>query len=435
MKRNVIILLLSLFFCVAVQAQSQSSDIPAMQKEILTSLRKLRLDWNNPSGKSRLLKSVNLQRLDSIIDQEHDPFSGELSLTKYEYIYNKTLAEVAKSTIYDSTAMQWDSSRIEYLYYNPEGLLALDSICIWDTTAAQWETYEKTVYSYSGGNNTETITLDWDSNSSQWENSMRHIYTYNENNQIVEAKDMFWMDSLWMDSNLAQYTYSSDSLLSEVIHLSKNDTVWENTQRDTYTYNADKLPEMLKMDTWDPATSAWKDYVKVELNYDEYYNLSSFVAYYFYYIWLEVSKGNYSYDNNYTKEQLVLPPIQEDVLFAIRHMLLNAEMYVKNAQQQWEEFISSSYFYSEHEYDGVAKIPSKDQFIYPNPFKDILFIKGAHPAEPLTIRIYNSEGQLVFLKIVEEGQIRLNVPTLPSGIYLYRIDAPSANFRGKLIKL
>ena len=247
---------------------------------------------------------------------------------------------------------------------------------------------------------------------------------------------MHWSDSLWVNDNFTQYDYSSDSLLNTATHFSWNDSLWLTTQRDTYSYNQDKFPEMLKMDVWNAQDSTWTDNVKINFSYDEHQNFSSFTAYYFYFIWLEVSKGNYTYDDNYTRDQLVLPPMQEDIVFSIRHMLLDTKMYYYNLQtQQWKDLVILNYYYSEHEYDKVNESISKDIRIYPNPFKDIFYVNNTHSGELLMIYIYNLDGKLLYCKTLNKGQVSITIPAIPSGMYIYQIISPSANFRGKIIKL
>ncbi len=437
-RNSISVVFLSIAFCIAtVQAQSNSDKLlPDMQKEILKSIRKLHFDRKDPVKRSQLLKSVNLQRLDSVTNQQTDPISGELTVEKYEYIYNETLTEKVKTYVFDSTKMQWDSSRIEFLFYNQEKLITIDSICVWDTLNMQWKTNEKFVYSYANGNNTETLDYLWDNDLSQWNNNKKYLYSYNEADQILEETDMHWSDSLWVNDNFTQYDYSSDSLLNTATHFSWNDSLWLNTQRDTYSYNQDKFPEMLKMDVWNAQDSTWTDNVKINFSYDEHQNFSSFTAYYFYFIWLEVSKGNYTYDDNYTRDQLVLPPMQEDIVFSIRHMLLDTKMYYYNLQtQQWKDLVILNYYYSEHEYDKVNESISKDIRIYPNPFKDIFYVNNTHSGELLMIYIYNLDGKLLYCKTLNKGQVSITIPAIPSGMYIYQIISPSANFRGKIIKL
>jgi hypothetical protein len=65
-----------------------------------------------------------------------------------------------------------------------------------------------------------------------------------------------------------------------------------------------------------------------------------------------------------------------------------------------------------------VKTIDASQFIYPNPASQVLFVKGI---DQPTFAIYDSQGALVLNGIVVDG--RINISTLPSGIYLIELYA------------
>jgi hypothetical protein len=78
---------------------------------------------------------------------------------------------------------------------------------------------------------------------------------------------------------------------------------------------------------------------------------------------------------------------------------------------------------------------------YPNPFNPVTQIKYALPRpEYVTLKVYNILGQEV-ITLVNEMQeagyksVELNVSNLPSGIYIYRLNAGSFSSVKKMVLL
>ncbi|MCD6090526.1 MAG: T9SS type A sorting domain-containing protein, partial [Bacteroidales bacterium] len=74
---------------------------------------------------------------------------------------------------------------------------------------------------------------------------------------------------------------------------------------------------------------------------------------------------------------------------------------------------------------GISPIKKQEQIkIYPNPFTNILNIKNHIPTD---LRIYNSQGSLVFSKRIDLEE-RINLNFLKQGIYLFTISS-----KGKIL--
>ncbi|MGC9362273.1 MAG: T9SS type A sorting domain-containing protein, partial [Candidatus Syntrophosphaera sp.] len=78
-------------------------------------------------------------------------------------------------------------------------------------------------------------------------------------------------------------------------------------------------------------------------------------------------------------------------------------------------------------------------YLYPNPVYNELFLQGIDKAiDGVRLMIYNMRGQRVDLSIkpVEDAStVRLDVSSLPAGIYLLRIEDPRGSSVRRFIKL
>ena len=56
--------------------------------------------------------------------------------------------------------------------------------------------------------------------------------------------------------------------------------------------------------------------------------------------------------------------------------------------------------------------------VYPNPVKDLLFMEPS--AEPVTLTVIDMEGRKIMETGFEEGEDRLDLSSLPAGLYVIR---------------
>lgn len=71
--------------------------------------------------------------------------------------------------------------------------------------------------------------------------------------------------------------------------------------------------------------------------------------------------------------------------------------------------------------------------IFPNPVKSTIQISLPDSIQTGTFILFNNQGQILYKTIISQNQL-LNLETLSSGIYLYKINTPTENFSGKIIK-
>ncbi len=83
---------------------------------------------------------------------------------------------------------------------------------------------------------------------------------------------------------------------------------------------------------------------------------------------------------------------------------------------------------------GVEEIAIAKNIIYPNPAKNELFVVLKNNSENASITFYNEIGQKVLSKKLDINQTKISVESLPTGLYLYAIEAGTVLERGKLVK-
>jgi len=73
--------------------------------------------------------------------------------------------------------------------------------------------------------------------------------------------------------------------------------------------------------------------------------------------------------------------------------------------------------------------------VYPNPFMDNLNIEFPGTAEQATIRLYNSNGQLITQQTLQSVERQtINTANLPSGVYFYQVEWDGEIENGKIVK-
>jgi hypothetical protein len=75
----------------------------------------------------------------------------------------------------------------------------------------------------------------------------------------------------------------------------------------------------------------------------------------------------------------------------------------------------------------------KDYVMYPNPAKDYVWFQAQKPNQPISMRIYDIHGKLMYQKEkFQEEQI--NISEWSKGMYFYQIDCEGRVSNGKILK-
>lgn len=82
----------------------------------------------------------------------------------------------------------------------------------------------------------------------------------------------------------------------------------------------------------------------------------------------------------------------------------------------------------------IGEVANDPIQIYPNPVKEQLIIEIEATTSPLSMTIYNSQGQIVEDRIFEAKQLQIDCSTYPVGIYYVRLVSENKIYNKKIVK-
>jgi hypothetical protein len=105
-----------------------------------------------------------------------------------------------------------------------------------------------------------------------------------------------------------------------------------------------------------------------------------------------------------------------------------------------QDVYNTSYhlFIASLETTSVGEINPYEPEIYPVPATDCIWIKTTHSyMHDFVVDILNAAGKVLIHKQVAESgdEVKLNISSLPAGVYFCRICLSNSMFMNKLIKL
>jgi len=84
---------------------------------------------------------------------------------------------------------------------------------------------------------------------------------------------------------------------------------------------------------------------------------------------------------------------------------------------------------------GLSGLEMPKNFtVYPNPATDVITI-SSNAAEPFEVKLYNSTGTLILIKELNTSSTKLDIHTLPSGLYLLNLKTKQAVTAHRIMKL
>lgn len=257
----------------------------------------------------------------------------------------------------------------------------------------QWEEYQKSEYSYSNDNLTETKAYYWDDDIDNWptNSDYRYLYSYNSNNMCDTLLSLRWSN------------YES--------------AYGENTKK-VYLYNANN--QITKMITYDNGNYN----PSPTLPADQPFSIK-YYTYNFSYL-TEILTQKYNDDiDSYENSNLY-------------NFIYDGELLIKNETRKWDE-AQSAWVPNEHfhfgrqmkyyyEPIGTAGLSDLEQNmsveLYPNPSADKITIEVEDDFIN-NIEITNQNGQVVFKNNSElkNKQVTIPVHQLNKGLYYVKISS------------
>ncbi len=100
---------------------------------------------------------------------------------------------------------------------------------------------------------------------------------------------------------------------------------------------------------------------------------------------------------------------------------------------KWIVYNYINYYYSEHDPTDANVQTAHVITVYPNPVSGILYLEGTSYIKDYRFDVFNSEGKFVYSSEVNRTYT-IDLHSLVSGIYLYRISSDGKYFTGRFIK-
>ena len=374
------------------------------------------------------------------LDTFYKSYRIQNTMQKYRTIntYLNNQIESSYYSSWDTLSSSWETLAKSTKTYNANGL---ETVCEWfkrDNSSSAWLPYKKEDYTYDGNNNlTQKLIYNW---NNTWVPEKRRQYYYNALNKDTTLTISEWETSTsqWFDTYLQQSNYDANANLVLVLVKIKTAVPGQlrNSSKYMYTYNSSNQLVLRINQSWYVDSNDWKGMSKWEYAYDSHSNRIQEV----YHIinasltsWSKNSKTEYIYDNTYSFSDLLLPNGLDYDSIRFSHMLLYRKGYAWNFSNQiWDSGAESAYYYTEKTLLALQESSIDIYRVYPNPASDYIQFDLPKFKNKATLFIYDIQGKLI-LETNVLNNARINIQTLKSGMYIYKVCEDADAYNGKLI--
>ena len=405
----------------------------------------------------------------------HSWWKGE-----YSYGYNHKIKELLNYNSYDTITKKWKPwAKLHYLY-SSTGLLYRSVWWFWNDYSNSWgKEYGEYLYYYDSKNRLIKKQLNFNTTGTMKPDS-KYLYSYNSNDEIILDRWFLWAKNTWLiykskeTSYLSAgkpewvesytYAYADTPLVNanrEVFYRNSSGQLYETrvynyikanmilstTPSVITTYNSFSKPLLRLYYVLSDSTRL----VKKEIyTYDGFGDVLSYsyigTHYYvangaFHDTLVLATQKNYLYNYAYKIEDVLYPKyfiFQSAPLVNAEYMLTltqeTSQIYMNSAN--YPPIVTSSfksYYYSNKTIVNV--VPSeKDNVIkiYPNPTHEFFKVEGVKSDYSGFVFIYDMQGKLVQKSNLSYNSI-VNISSLSSGVYVYKVSANKSVHMGKLI--
>ena len=387
----------------------------------------------NFNSKGNIIEYLYLQWDEDISDWETD--------TRKVYSYSSSGNQAGYvSYDWDDIGEEWIRDDSIHYYYNDERLLT-------EYTGAEWKTDHwvgryLSEYSYNAqGLLSEQISRMWYEDDQEWKNNIKYVMTWNEQGQLLTKirYDQDVYDGPWLEEYKQELSYNAKHLrtISSSAHWESDQ--WEIYRYDTVEYNTSGLPTENRGYYLDEGIMR-PDYMH-EYSFDASGNLVEYIVSNWDKNAMDLvlyGKSNYSYDLDYTVDDLLLPSDSDWESDLNMDYVLNMPLGIHAYQwinDSWEDYKLTKYFYSPRNVEGVGVEYNELAMarLYPNPVSEMLYVALEEGFNKATLSIYELTGRQVLRRQLNtDGAVSL--AALPAGVYLYSLTVDGKIQSGKLMK-
>ena len=366
-----------------------------------------------------------------------------LGRTKFEYSYSNN-GEMIQQIYngWDFDTGQWVlDSKLEYTHDN-DGNIIQWLYYKMDEESSQWLIVSKCEFVYDGnGNRTLETTYFWNDVTSQWVNFDKTEYTYNNDGNMTSQTEYYWDEGQWTEEYKNEHTYDNDGYLTLIIGSYWELNQWIKEYKEELVYDADGNLILETDYDWD---NQWIKNWKWESVFDGNSNLIEEHSYNWEGTWVELFKYDYTYNNSYAYDNLILPIIYNEYYYFYNtywlevynnHMLLTS-IRSYPATKDWNEKYKTTYYYSEIDVSGISEASDNNITIFPNPAVDKFQVHNSgFRVSTATIELYDLNGKKLLEKDIPKGTkiIEIDVSSLDSGVYFCKLNTENHSVTKKVI--
>lgn len=407
------------------------------------------------------------------------PAKAQTTVLSKQYLISR------KYEVYDEGTERWSVEDETEYTYDSTGKLIRELYYGWDYSREpiQWTLIMKNEYTYDTCGN-PTQETDYLSLGTTWEARNKYEYAYDSSGaliQVIYSDRYYFVGDEWFLNSKTEYEYLPDTtrrLSNKTFYYwSVSDSLWVVSERHEYVYDAggrliqellpwwntetNQFDKSRKIDFkydasgnlitdsvayWNPdGSEQWLPQTIEENTYDEYWNLETNNRF----VWLYSCERcpdynyGYSYDNNFSFADLVLPVATHYYSFVeyvelnemfFRHMLEEITMFSNwdNNAGRFTYHTKVTFTYSEENAKGIDYNRDTGIRVYPNPATEYLIFEINLSIKPSIIELFDINGRKVISQTITDF-IQVSISHLNSGIYFYQVIGEDRVSRGKII--
>jgi len=263
------------------------------------------------------------------------------------------------------------------------------------------------LYSYLGNSNLESIVEYRFTNSLGFVARDSIHFIYNDQRHLVEKQEFFLnADSSWFQNFNHLYTYNESGKTNEI----KIQGFDGN--------NNTAVPFCVIEDFWHSENEL------TQIFGDKYEN-GTFQGEAYGYEW----RYNTEVDNDLVQYPIMLQDLED-----LNKMIISEDAYNFGLVPLEINFYDYryDYFYRILKPSSLNEINSDTQLVYPCPAQDYIILELPMDSKGLTITLFNLNGVSVHHERVSETT-RIDISTLPAGLYVYKIASQDVDINGKIV--
>lgn len=362
---------------------------------------------------------------------------------------------------YDEIAMAWINDSKNEFTYDVYGNNTVDILSVWNTDTELYELSDKQEFEYENGFLIEQLYFSYDAENMEWVQNLRWLYSYDEDGNLTISYIYFWNGSSWDMTARNVRTYDEGFLISDVSsYWDESTNSWMNNSKEEYSYDPYGHLIVTTGFMWDMITEEWRNFFKYEntyegdfltestsyswdiingmwvtdymneYTYDENLNMVNNMEFEWNgTTWVLTWEADFTYNNDYTIDELLLPWFYGEAGLTFMHMLTDITEYADGSIVPTDR---SMLYYSEVDITGIPENESAIAVVYPQPARDEVMFRLGDKNQLLDLSIFDLSGKLALVQQIASDQ-PVALSNLLPGLYFYRLSGNSAKvYTGKL---